>query len=82
MRITGIVGGQFHAELDLAWTAPRIGSPIVVSARASDAVTLALHRRCPIRVPEAVLDHAALPAAQVATLPTTDTPAARSVAGG
>ena len=67
VRVTDIVGGQFHAELELAWNPPRTGSATVVSARASDAVALALHRRCPIYVAEAVFDFAGLPDARVAT---------------
>ena len=39
-----------------------------MSARASDAVTLAVHQGCPIEVSEAVLDEAALPASAVATV--------------
>jgi bifunctional DNase/RNase len=72
VRITGIVADQFHAELDLTWTRPRTGSRIVVSARASDAVTLALHHHCPIHVSEAVLERAGLPAARVVGAPDHD----------
>lgn len=69
VRITSLVDGQFHAELDLAHTAPGAGGtgPVVVSARASDAVTLALRRGCVIEVHETVLDEAALPAAPATT---------------
>jgi bifunctional DNase/RNase len=68
VRITAIVTGQFHAELDLAWTRSRTRSAIVISARASDAVILALHRQCPIHVAETVLEHAGISATRIAGL--------------
>lgn len=70
VRITALVAGQFHAELDLARSRPTGAGgagAVSVSARASDAVLLALGRGCVIEVDEAVLDEAALPAARVAT---------------
>jgi bifunctional DNase/RNase len=65
VRLTALVEGQFHAELDLA-TAD--GGTRRVSARASDAVTLAVHQGCPIEAAEEVLSEAALPATAVATV--------------
>ncbi|WP_433783302.1 bifunctional nuclease family protein [Actinomycetospora sp. CA-101289] len=65
VRLTALVAGQFHAELDLT-TAD--GSARTVSARASDAVTLAVHQGCPIDAAEDVLAEAALPAGAVATV--------------
>ncbi len=75
VRVTGLVGGQFHAELDLAPTGRGAGStaPVAVSARPSDAVALALVCRCRVEVHETVLDQAGRPADQLAT-PTTETP--------
>ena len=65
VRLTELIEGQFHAELDLT-TAD--GGTRAVSARASDAVTLAVHQGCPIEASEEVLDEAALPATAVATV--------------
>ncbi|WP_433029518.1 bifunctional nuclease family protein [Actinomycetospora sp. CA-053990] len=65
VRLTELVEGQFHAELDIRTSD---GGTRAVSARASDAVTLAVHQGCPIEVSEAVLDEAALPASAVATV--------------
>ncbi|WP_133827156.1 bifunctional nuclease family protein [Actinomycetospora succinea] len=65
VRLTALVDGQFHAELDLL-TAD--GGTRAVSARASDAVTLAVHQGCPIDASEDVLAEAALPANAVATV--------------
>lgn len=69
VRITSLVAGQFHAELDLAHLGSGGGSTgvVSVSARASDAVALALGHGCAIEVDEAVLDEAALPMARVVT---------------
>ncbi|GLZ46937.1 hypothetical protein Acsp06_31220 [Actinomycetospora sp. NBRC 106375] len=65
VRLTALVDGQFHAELDLATSD---GGTRAVSARASDAVTLAVHQGCPIEADEEVLSEAALPATAVATV--------------
>ncbi|PVZ04611.1 bifunctional nuclease family protein [Actinomycetospora cinnamomea] len=65
VRLTAVVEGQFHAELDLT-TAD--GGTRTVSARASDAVTLAVHQGCPIDASDDVLADAALPAGAVATV--------------
>ena len=65
VRLTAIVENQFHAELDL--TTPD-GATRTVSARASDAVTLAVHQGCPIDAADALLAAAALPAGAVATV--------------
>lgn len=65
VRLTALVEGQFHAELQLR-TAD--GGTRRVSARASDAVTLAVHQGCPIEAAEEVLSEAALPATAVATV--------------
>ena len=68
VRITNLVAGQFHAELDLAHTGGGGSTGVVsVSAPVSDAVALALGHRCLNEVDEAVLDEAALPMAQVVT---------------
>ena len=47
VRLTELVEGQFHAELDITTSD---GGTRAVSARASDAVTLAVHQGCPIEV--------------------------------
>jgi uncharacterized protein len=65
VRLSALVDGQFHAELQLR-TAD--GGSRTVSARASDAVTLAVHQGCPIEAAEEVLAEAALPANAVATV--------------
>jgi uncharacterized protein len=65
VRLSALVDGQFHAELQLR-TAD--GGSRTVSARASDAVTLAVHQGCPIEAAEEVLSEAALPANAVATV--------------
>ena len=65
VRLTAVIAGQFHAELELA-TAD--GGTRTVSARASDAVTLAVHQGCPIEAADEVLAEAALPSGAVATV--------------
>ena len=65
VRLTALVDGQFHAELDLVTPD---GGTRRVSARASDAVTLAVHQGCSIEADEEVLAEAALPANAVATV--------------
>ncbi|GAA4864235.1 bifunctional nuclease family protein [Actinomycetospora straminea] len=65
VRLTALVDGQFHAELDLTTSD---GGSRSVSARASDAVTLAVHQGCTIEVSEDVLSEAALPSNAVATV--------------
>lgn len=65
VRLTALVEGQFHAEIQLR-TAD--GGTRQVAARASDAVTLAVHQGCPIEAAEEVLNEAALPANAVATV--------------
>lgn len=71
VEVTAIVDDQFHAEIELE--VPGRGV-VGVSARASDAIALAVHQRCPIEVNEAVLAEAALPAGAVMTS-TDDDPA-------
>lgn len=51
VRVTRLEDGVFYAELDL-------GDGVVVSARPSDAIALALRTASPIDVAEAVLDEA------------------------
>lgn len=51
VRITRLEDGVFYAELDL-------GQGVVVSARPSDAIALALRTSSPILVDDAVLDEA------------------------
>jgi bifunctional DNase/RNase len=65
VRLTALIEGQFHAELELTTVD---GGTRRVSARASDAVTLAVHQGCPIEAAEEVLSEAALPATAVATV--------------
>lgn len=74
VRITSLVAGQFHAELDLAHLGSGGGSTRVVSvsARAGDAVALALGHGCAIEVDEAVLDEASLPVDRVVTADITE----------
>ena len=72
VEVTAIVDDQFHAEIELE--VPGRGV-VGVSARASDAIALAVHQRCPIEVNEAVLAEAALPAGAVMTSTGGDDPA-------
>lgn len=60
VQITALAGSVFHAELVF-------DAGIVVSARPSDAVALALHLGVPVLVADRVLDEAALPAEKVLT---------------
>lgn len=79
VRITSLVAGRFHAELDLAHTGGGSTGVVSVSARPSDAVALALGHGCLIEVDEAVLDEAALPVARVVTTDITEVDQASGV---
>lgn len=65
VRITALIADQFHATLDLTTDGPHRGVGIEVSARASDAVILAVRQGCPIEVADTVLDHAGHPATRI-----------------
>ena len=69
VEVTAIVADQFHAEIEL--DVPERGT-VTVSARASDAIALAVHQQCPIEVNEAVLAEAALPPGAIVGSPDSD----------
>ncbi|MGI8449192.1 MAG: bifunctional nuclease family protein [Streptosporangiaceae bacterium] len=79
VRITALTAGQFHAVLDLSVSDAAGTGPVSVSARASDAVALALGRGCGVEVDQAVLDEAALPAVQMSIPERPDTQQAGTV---
>lgn len=77
VRVTALIAGRFHAVLDLAGdTSEEIAA---VSARASDAIIVAIRSGCPIDVADAVLDEAGRPAASIVEFDAVD-PARRGVA--
>ena len=65
VQVTRVVQGTFHAELHLT----RQGHAVVVDARPSDAIAIALRLGAPIFVAEALLDDDAEPGAEPAPNP-------------
>lgn len=70
VRVIALVAGQFHAVLDLA--GDNVDGIAAVSARASDAIIVAVRWGCPIEVAETVLEEAGHPAASIVALDATE----------